>query len=273
MNQQTGKLKSTWATVNGQRIHTRISVNRVAEESPTIVLVHGLSVSSHYMVPTAIELASYYHVYAPDLPGFGKSAKSAHVLSIIELADTLAAWMQVMGLQQAVLLGNSLGCQTIVKFALRYPERITRAILAGPTMDPRAPTIFQQGMLLGLDCMREPPSLLPLLLREYLASGFRRTVCTVQYALDDPIQQELPSLHVPTLVVRGSRDPICSQSWAEEVASLVPQSQLAIIEGGAHAVNYNSPEELAALARKFLSQEYPVTSQPRPLPGTRAAPR
>src|SRR5205807_1247146 len=124
-NRKTERLKSKWDLVEGQRIYARISVNPVPEDRPTIVLVHGLSVSSHYMVPLARALAPYYHIYAPDLPGYGKSPKPAHVLNITEMADILAAWMRAMGLQQAVLLGNSLGCQTIMKFALRYPERIT----------------------------------------------------------------------------------------------------------------------------------------------------
>lgn len=264
MRQQTGRLKSQWMMVEGQRMHMRASVNPLPEGSPSIVLVHGLSVSSHYMVPTAIALAPYYHVYAPDLPGFGKSAKSAQMLTITQMADTLASWMQAMNLQQAVLLGNSLGCQTIVNFALRYPEKVTQAILAGPTMDSQARTLPQQALRLLRDCLHEPPSLLPLLTREYLAAGFRRTLRTVQYALDDPIEEELPQLHIPVLVVRGSRDPICTQRWVEEVAALLPNSQLAVISGAAHAVNYNAPQELASLVRCFLSERQEDASYPPP---------
>lgn len=255
MNRKTERLKSKWDLVEGQRLHARISMNPIPEERPTIVLVHGLSVSSHYMVPIARALAPYYHIYAPDLPGYGKSTKPSHVLNITEMADALAAWMQAMGLRQAVLLGNSLGCQTIVKFALRHPEKITRAILVGPTMDPQAPSIFRQAMRLLWDCLHEPLSLLFILITEYLAAGFRRTIRTTQYALDDPMREELCHLHVPTLVVRGSRDPICSQRWAEEVAALVPKSQFAVIQGAAHAVNYNSPRDLATLVRQFLNEE------------------
>src|SRR5690348_12790329 len=148
------KLKSVWTKVNGVSMHARLSESPVPASAPTVVLVHGLAVSSGYMVPTALRLAPYYHVCAPDLPGFGKSAKPSHILNVPELADALASWMEVMQLPPAVLLGNSLGCQIIVDFALRYPERITHAVLVGPAIDQRAHTVHQQAFRLALDMFR-----------------------------------------------------------------------------------------------------------------------
>src|SRR5713101_9910829 len=124
-------------------------------------MVHGLVVSSRYMVPTAIRLAPYYHVYAPDLPGFGKSDKPSHVLNITELSDVLADWMQAIGLKQATLLGNSMGCQVIANLVLRHPERVSRVILMGPTMDPQARMAYQVIVRWLLNAPREPFSLFP----------------------------------------------------------------------------------------------------------------
>ncbi len=119
-----GMLKSIRMKVNGMSIYIRFSENSVSPTASTVVLVHGLSVSSRYMVPTAVRLARDYHVYLPDLPGFGKSAKPSHILTVAELADALADWMQVMELPPAVLLGNSLGCQIIVNFALTWEREV-----------------------------------------------------------------------------------------------------------------------------------------------------
>ena len=72
---RTAKLKTSWTVVNGLPMHARLCVNSGLESCPAVVLVHGLVVSSRYMLPVAEQLAPYYRVYAPDLPGFGKSAK------------------------------------------------------------------------------------------------------------------------------------------------------------------------------------------------------
>ncbi|MFL5665138.1 MAG: alpha/beta fold hydrolase, partial [Ktedonobacteraceae bacterium] len=85
MSKQQGKLASKWVKVNNLPVYTRISVNPLPDDAPVVVLVHGLSVSSGYMVPTAQYLAPYYRVYVPDLPGFGKSAKPSHILNVTEL--------------------------------------------------------------------------------------------------------------------------------------------------------------------------------------------
>lgn len=240
--------------MNGLSMHTRLAIGPASPTAGAVVLVHGLSVSSGYMVPTAVQLAPYYRVYAPDLPGFGKSARPSHILSVPELADALAAWMQVMGLPSAILLGNSLGCQIIVHLALQYPERITHAVLVGPTMDPKARTLHQAALRLVLDARGEPLSYLPVLLREYLAAGLPRTIRTLQYAFADNMEEHLPRMHVPTLIVRGSRDPIVSQNWAEEVQRLLPDSQLVVMPGVGHAVNFNAPEQLVQSVRSFLSE-------------------
>src|SRR5579859_7429636 len=111
-------LESLWTKVNGIPLYARCSTHSTPLTASTVVLVHGLSVSSGYMVPTAVQLASSYRVYLPDLPGFGKSAKPSHILTVPELADALAEWMRIRNLPPAILLGNSLGCQIIVHFAL-----------------------------------------------------------------------------------------------------------------------------------------------------------
>jgi len=205
------------------------------------------------MLPTAVRLAPWYHVYLPDFPGFGKSPKPSHVLNIPESADVLAAWMQAVRLPSATLLGNSLGCQIIVQLALKHPEYVERAILASPTMDPKACTVHQLAGRLLMDLSREPPSFLPVLVREFLPAGVTRTLRALRHALDDPIEEHLPHVYIPTLVVRGSRDPIVPQEWAERVTHLLPDSQLVVIEGAAHAVNFNAPERLVKLVQSFIT--------------------
>src|SRR5215204_260661 len=97
------------------------------EERPAVILVHGLIVSSRYMVPTLRQLVPRHRAYAADLPGFGKSANPSRVLNVSGLSGALAAWMGAVGLKSAVLVGNSLGRQNIVAPPTPPPERVVRA--------------------------------------------------------------------------------------------------------------------------------------------------
>ncbi len=70
-----GSLEERWTTIDGSRIFARVSEQNQRGNLPPVVLVHGLGVSSRYMVPLASNLARSFSVYAPDLPGFGLNSK------------------------------------------------------------------------------------------------------------------------------------------------------------------------------------------------------
>ena len=222
----TGVTKSCWAVVGGLQMHARVSACRAPEEAQAVVLVHGLVVSSRYMVPTLARLAPRHRVYAPDLPGFGRSEKPPRALDISGLARALDGWMEAMGLGSAVLVGNSMGCQVIAELAVRNPARVERAVLQGPTMEPGARTLPRQVARLALDSLREPPSLLLVELLDLLAAGPLRSLRTFRHAAEDRIEEKLPVLRAPTLVLHGGRDPIVPERWAREVAGLLPDGRL-----------------------------------------------
>lgn len=236
-----------------------------------MVLVHGLCVSSRYFVPTAAHLAPHVPVYAPDLPGWGRSDKPNRVLTLPELADALAGWIRLNHLEQAVLVGNSMGCQTIGHLAQRYPELVSRVVLIGPTMDRHARNMLWQAWRLGMDMLREPPWSWAIHARDFLDFGPRRTLVTAHYALDDAPERYLRHLDVPALVVRGALDAIVSQRWAEEVAAVLPQGKLVVIPGAAHAVNTSSPAPLVEVLLPFISGAAPATEAVEPLLTNRLA--
>lgn len=251
-----GELRSTWTMVDGVRMHARVSTIPVPP-GLAVVLVHGLGVSSRYFIPTARRLATDYRVYSPDLPGSGRSGRTRRILNLDELADALAGWMRATGLAQAALIGNSLGCQTIASLALRHPELVARAVLIGPTMDRRARSTMRQFWRLLEDSFRETPSQPFLTLFDYWLTGPYRTWRTLQYGLADPLEAKLPAIRIPVLVVRGERDPIAPRDWCEEVANLLPCGRLATIPGGAHTVNFSTPDRLVRVLGAFLRAATP----------------
>ena len=244
-------IKSAWTEVSGGPIHYRVG-GAPAEELPIVLLIHGLVVASTYMVPTAEQLAPFCRVYVPDLPGYGKSYKPDKILELSELADALAEWMDALALQKAHLVGNSFGCQIIAEFAVRHSRRVDRLVLQGPTVDPTARTLRSQFLRLLINSPREQHSMGRIMLEDYRAAGLRRICGTIKRALEDRIEDKLPLIRAPTLVVRGEKDPVAPQSWAEKVIVLLPHGKLQIIANAGHTINYSMPEEFAAVILPFL---------------------
>ncbi len=242
-------------------MHARVFTDRAPINSPTVVLVHGLGVSSRYMIPTAVRLAPHARIFAPDLPGFGKSAKPMRALNVQQLSDSLSAWMHAAGIERALFIANSFGCQVVVDLALRHPARVERAVLIAPTIDPKRRTVTSQFWRFVRNIPREPLSLVAIALGDYLTAGIRRGLRTLHYALQDRLEEKLPLVRVPTLIVCGERDPIVPREWAEAAARLLPLGDLHVIPGAAHAVNYNSPEELVRIVLPFLFEGVPARKQ------------
>jgi 2-hydroxy-6-oxonona-2,4-dienedioate hydrolase len=245
---------SWWLHAGGTPLHAR-AVVPVDGHGPPLVLVHGVGVSSRYMVPLARQLGiRRFAVYAPDLPGFGRSGKPRRSLDVPGLADALAAWTDAAGLARPVLVANSFGCQVAVDLAARRPGRVLALVLLGPTVDPGSRGLAPQLLRWLANSPYEPPSLAPVVLRDYLDCGLRRVAVTVVHCLRDRIEDKLPRVTEPTLVVRGERDRLVSQEWAERAARLLPDGRLVVIPGRAHTLNFNAPVEVADVVGDFVAR-------------------
>jgi 2-hydroxy-6-oxonona-2,4-dienedioate hydrolase len=239
--------------VDGAEIFFQASRSQTPSHRPPVVLVHGYGMSSRYMVPLALELAHDFRVYAPDLPGFGRSSKPWKVLDMGELADALGQWMARIGLRRAVMIGNSMGCQVLVEFAVRQKDRVDCLVLQGLTADPAARTVRQQVWRQLVNSRHEGSrAITRIAVRDYAAAGPRRLLLTLRHILGHRVEEQLPLITVPTLVVRGTRDAVVPHEWARRAASLVPRGRLVEVASGAHIMHFHAPDNLARVVRRFL---------------------
>lgn len=238
-----------WTVVHGRRVHARVAG---PAGSPPVVLLHGLGMSGRYMVPLARVLAPDFRVHAVDLPGFGRSEPPDAVLDVPGLADALLAWVEAAGLDAPSVVANSMGCQVAVSAMARAPDALGRAVLVGPTFDRHARSVPRQLLRLLRAGVHERPGLIPVVVRDYARCGPRRLIRTARYALAHRIEDDLPAVARPVLVVRGGRDRVVSRRWAQEVAAAAPDGRLAEVPRHGHALNHSAPGPLAAVIRPFL---------------------
>ena len=249
-----GRLRGVWTIVHGQRMFARLSTRPLPAALPPVVMVHGLAMSSWYLTPVAQRLAPFCRLYLPDLPGFGRSENPPHILTIAEMSDALASWMRAIGLERAVMLGHSMGCQVVARFAQSYPEMTRGVILVSPTMDPDDSWLAFLLRALS-DLAYEPDVIVRLMAYGSVHASPWRILRTLQHALDDQCEIVYPAIQTPTLVVRGERDPVSSQRWAERVASMPPRRRpLRLLPGRTHTVNMNAPRALLGAILPFLHE-------------------
>jgi len=236
--------------VGGLTLHVRA----VGEGQPA-VLVHGFGVSGQYMLPLARALSGRFAAFVPDLPGHGRSAKPSAPLGIRGLADALGDCIAALGFERPTLVANSLGCQVVTSLAVRHPECAGALVLIGPTVDPARRSAPRQ-VFAGLrDSVREPWSLVARAAHDDAVLGPRALLATARSALADPIEERLPLIEQPSLVVRGGRDSFVASEWAERVAALLPLGRLVVVPGEPHAVHYTRPDVVAEAIEDFVLEE------------------
>lgn len=245
----THRVRERWLTVDGLRLRVR-----GCGAGDPVVLVHGLGVSSTYFRPLARVLARDRHVVAPDLPGWGGSERPAAALDVSSAARILGQLIVAEKLTVPTVVANSLGCQVVVELACRRPDLVGALVLISPTVDPQFRSWRRQARTLMFDWLREPPSLWPIVMRDYHTMGVSRLVATAAFALADQPETKLPQIDAPVLVIRGERDAITTRAWAERCAHLAKNGRFEPIPGAAHAAHFSHPIETAELVSTFLSE-------------------
>jgi pimeloyl-ACP methyl ester carboxylesterase len=218
-----------------------------------VVLVHGLIVASGMCVPVAERLAPDGPVYAPDLPGCGRSSKPRPAMDIPELGEVLVSWTRENALRP-ILVGTSLGAQVVLAAAVRSPESFSGIVLVSPIVDDQRRSWLSQLPRWQLEQASQSWRLRFLQLRDYARAGIRRARRTFSAALRYETESEIQRLEIPALVVYAGRDPLLRREWVKHLAHRAPGAKLATVPGALHAMSHENPMELARLVNAFADR-------------------
>jgi pimeloyl-ACP methyl ester carboxylesterase len=231
-----------------------VSSGRAGTARVPIVLVHGLIVTSRYFVAIALELGSDFTLLAPDLPGYGMSDDPPSLPTIEDLGDAVAACARAAGHDRVALVANSFGAQIAIETAIRHERLVDRVVLVGPTADPCARTFPRQYIRWQRCAPDEHLSAVPVMARDVADMGPRLALHLVRAMLTHRIEDRLPLVNAPALVVRGGRDRVVPHRWARQAAELLPRGRLEILPGYAHMPHWSGAVALAPMVRRFLLQ-------------------
>jgi pimeloyl-ACP methyl ester carboxylesterase len=117
-------IKSRFAKVNGIRLHYL-----AAGAGEPVILLHGYAQNSHMWRPLIAELAKTRAVIAPDLRGFGQSAKSVGGYDKKSMAQDIHALAASLGFRRAGICGHDIGLMVAYAYAAQYPDEVERIAL------------------------------------------------------------------------------------------------------------------------------------------------
>lgn len=231
----------------------RFPGSTASAEARPLVLVHGIGVSSRYFHPLAEQLAASREVFLIDLAGYGAAPNPKRDVSIQLHADVLGTFLRGAGIRNPVLVGHSMGTQVVSQLAVDAPELSDRLVLIAPTVNPPDRRFSTEAKALLVDITRESIRSNLIVASDYfLRCGIPYFFAQFTHLLSDHIEDRLPAIAVPTLVLRGDSDPIVPRSWARTVAELLPHGSYAEV-AGPHIVMHSDPVRIAELILQHSS--------------------
>jgi pimeloyl-ACP methyl ester carboxylesterase len=259
-----------------------------AGEGSPLVLLHALGEDAldwRWVIPA---LARAHRVCAPDLPGFGDSAKPAVDYSPAFFERFLAAFLDALGIERAAVVGNSLGGLAALRLALSDPPRVTAlglvdsaglgreislalrqltfpgygelAIAWSKTPPGAAARAWGRVPLLFARRTRVPPEWLEEQYRLARLPGFlEAALIAVRAHIDLGGQREvlldrLPRLKMPTLILWGARDRVVPPNQARDAATRLRRGSLELVPDCGHLPHVERPDRFAAVLDRFLGE-------------------
>ena len=256
-------------------------------EGPAILFVHGLGASWQSWLEQMPEFSASHRVVAMDLPGFGYSEMPSEDISIEYYARWTAEFMDVLGIESAAVVGNSMGGFVSAELAIKFPARVQRLVFVSAAIfwqnRRRAQPLVQLARMsdavvaralvratddiatrrrlryaaLATAGFRFPQYVSDELAHEMVRSA-RRTdgfLPALQALAGYDLEEELPKISCPTLIVWGANDQLVSVKDAERLEDLIPDSRREVFERTGHVAMLERPERFNRLLEEFLAEE------------------
>ena len=217
----------------------RIHFASVGEGTDTIVFVHGSpgswSAFSRFLMDEDLKKAG--RLISVDRPGFGLSEPKTPERSLREQSRRIAEALQKEGVvDNAILIGHSLGGPVIVRMAADYPELVKGLVLVAPSMDPE----IQKRQWYNY-AAKFPP------VKWGLSKDWVHSNEEI-YPLENELKwlaEPLPCIKTPTIVIQGMEDelvPPGNADYVEEALKSAQRLDIRRIDGLNHFVPWRRPD-------------------------------
>lgn len=232
-----------------------------------LILIHGLGGSLEAWTFQYGDFSRYFRVIALDLRGFGMSDVPESI-SIYDFAEDVRNLMDHLEMEAASLLGLSMGGAICMAFFERYPERVRSLILANTLhkLPEAGKSQFEERLkLIERASMDEIADFIAGLslhqkredLKELVKAILRRNDKDFYRKVTEEIakvnfENLLPRINVPTLVLVADNDVTTPPALGEEIARLIPNSELRVVKSAAHLAKLENPEEFNRHVIEFL---------------------
>ena len=260
--------EGNYASVNGMKMYYEVS----GKGDPLIVL-HGAYMNIISMGEIIPKLARTHKVYALEFQGHGRTTDIDRPITYPNLADDVAAFMDVVGLKKADVFGYSVGGEVGLQLAICYPEKVNRLIAAGgvaynlegwqPEYKAAVPQMTVE-MIVNMPFAEDYRKLAPN------PDGFPALAEKMIALEKEPmaLEEDVKKLKTPVLIIAGDADVttlkhtialfrLLGGGVMGDMGNPLSASRLAIMPATSHTAVITQTDLLIAFIEPFLKGETP----------------
>jgi pimeloyl-ACP methyl ester carboxylesterase len=264
-----------------------VNVVDTGGSGPPLLFVHGLGGRWQNWLLNIPAFMGSFRVVAPDLPGFGGSEMPLGRISIQGLARVVDELCSELGIEDPVVVGNSMGGFIAAELALAFPTRVRKLVLVSSagigTTSLRREPIMAVGRLMAVSTAASGVRNLPVARRPRLRRAALQLVVRYPEKLSVPLATELvqgagaagfiggldsvitysfrerlPDIEAPTLIVWGRNDILIPVEDAFEFKKLIgSNARVSIFEDTGHLAMLERPSRFNALLASFIAEPVP----------------
>ena len=243
----------------------------------TVLFIHGLSGCKEeweYSIPFFSE---NFNAIAIDLPGSGNSDKPDTNYTMDFYADAIKGFLEEMGIEKAVILGNSMGGLISQSFTLKYPEKVKKLVLVDSA--GINPSGSKSPISLNMDAFQKQKGFSPAIIkmmkkmlfykpseetdklikraisdmeREDYPAAFNAILSSAENVIKADLSEKIGSINTPTLIVWGENDKLMGPKVAMKFNEKVACSELVIIDKCGHVPMLEKPVEFNKAVHDFI---------------------
>ncbi|MFN8383093.1 MAG: alpha/beta hydrolase [Anaerolineales bacterium] len=273
---------SKFIDVNGINVHYKTW----GKGEPTFILLHGFGASLFSWHEVAEPLSQYGTVLAYDRPAFGLTERplkweGESPYSPQSQVNIVIGLMDKLGIEKAVLIGNSAGGTISIQVALQHPERVealilvdaavyagggapswVRPLLKTPQMQHLGPLVARQLQAQGVEFIKtawhNPANITPEVFEGYQkplqVDNWDKALWELTIAsAESRLVERLNEITMPTLVITGDDDRIVPTEQSLRLADELPNAKLSVIAQSGHLPHEEKPIEFMKAVTEFLS--------------------
>jgi len=262
------RLRAGVAELGGQRL---AYLDRRRGEP--VVCVHGFGGDKETWLLMAPWLPRRLRTVLVDLPGHGASSAMRDASARAQAA-LLAAFLDHLGIERAVIAGNSMGGGIALRFARDYPERVRALVLIASVSAVAVPNELTAALDRGenllvpdslektdefLRTVTAKPPRVPRAVQRYVAAErvarqAELDVIFQRWRAAADVPADLEAITAPTLVIHGALDRIVHPATADQLAARLPRARRVILDGIGHVPQLEAPTQVARLISEFVAQ-------------------